>query len=268
MEVLKGIPVSRGFGIAQSLCLDIKFKISDRKIHKDEVNSEIERLEKVIAETLAEIDFLLKDFKAASSEHEILSTHKTILKDPELQNNLKNILSRELVTLEKALELNLQSIRQIFSQMDDDYFSARIVDYQDVTNRMMRNLDLANDIQVSYENKILIAQEITPSQVMEAYKQKAVALVSLQGSKKSHTSILARSLMLPYVANIATSIQDLCSQKIIVDGFQGLVITSPDAATIDQYQEKLKAHKQKYLELIKLADVKARTRDGKRILSR
>ncbi len=251
--------------MGKSLCVDVEFTTPGKSITKSEVQFEIKRLEKVIIATIQDIDRVMKELAGNKSESEILSVHKMILKDPEMLANIRRILNDELVTLERALELNLQSIKKLFSQMGDEYISARILDYQDVTNRMMKKLLKTDTNQESWKKRILVAKEITPSQVLDAYKQQAVGLLSIHGSKKSHTAILARSLMLPYIAEINMDVNEVCSGELILDGYTGDVILLPDAETSKEYRKKLIKQEQNLQELTWLSRIESKTKDGKRI---
>ncbi|MCF7912001.1 MAG: phosphoenolpyruvate--protein phosphotransferase [Candidatus Cloacimonetes bacterium] len=265
MQKYSAIAVSRGIAIGKSLCVDNKFKITNYRISESEVDKEIERLEAMIAATVEELDKFGSEFKGSSKQSEIITIHKTILKDEEMIENIKKILRQEFVTVEKALELNLESIKTVFSEIKDEYFAARVLDYQDVTNRLQKKLNKNEADQESWKDRVLVAEEITPSQVLEAFKQQTAGLVSIHGSRKSHSAILARSLLLPFVIGLPVSDHEICSFEIIVDGFSGDVIVSPTASIKEKYQQALAEFQADKQELALLAGTDSATKDGKRV---
>ena len=260
-----GVAVSNGIAIGKSICVDYKFNIINYQITKEDITRELKRLENVIIVTIAELNYISRELTGNKNQRDILDTHKMILEDPEMINNIKKILQDELVTLEKALDLNLQAIKEQFSEIEDEYFSARIIDYQDVTSRLLKKLYKTESEHENWTGSILVAQEITPSQVLEAYKNHVAGLISIHGSRKSHSAILARSLIIPMVMGLDDAECDICPQEVIVDGKAGIVIVSPSRKEKDKYQKDLTEINLKNQELALLADKESVTKDGKKI---
>lgn len=262
---LTGVAVSNGIAIGKSICIDYKFNIINYQITKEDITRELKRLETVIKATIEELDYISRELTGNKNQRDILDTHKMILEDPEMINNIKKILQKELVTLEKALDLNLQEIKKQFSEIEDEYFSARIIDYQDVTSRLLKKLYKTDSEHENWTGSILVAQEITPSQVLEAYKNQAAGLISIHGSRKSHSAILARSLLIPMIIGLNDEECDICPHEVIIDGKAGIVILSPSRAEKEKYQKDLAAIDLKTQELALLADKESITKDGKKV---
>jgi len=260
---LTGIAVAQGIAIGKSICIDYKFNIINYQITNKETARELKRLEEIISATINELDYFSRKISGNKNQREIIETHKMILEDPEMISNIKTIVKSELVTLEKALDLNLQKIKEQFSEIEDEYFSARIIDYQDVTSRLLKKLNKTETDHENWNEHILVAQEITPSQVLEAFKNNASGLISIHGSRKSHSAILARSLQIPMVMGLSDSEFEICPYEVIVDGREGLVIVSPSKQEKTKYQQELADIKRIIRELSLLADKEAITIDGK-----
>jgi phosphoenolpyruvate-protein phosphotransferase (PTS system enzyme I) len=265
MKKYKGVAVSSGIAIGKSLCIDIKFNITNYQISENEVERELKRLDNIIVSTIEELDKIGGEVKDSNKQSEIITIHKNILKDQDMLDNIRKILRQEYVTLEKALELNLKSIKAVFADIEDEYFSARALDYQDVTHRLQKKLCKTDADQESWKNRILVADEITPSQVLEAFKQKAGGLISIHGSRKSHSAILTRSLMLPFLIGLPVSGNEICPNVVIIDGNTGELIISPDDSETTTYQQVMAEFLDRKQELALLADTEAATIDGKRI---
>ncbi|MDP8219799.1 MAG: phosphoenolpyruvate--protein phosphotransferase [Candidatus Stygibacter frigidus] len=262
---LSGIAVAPGIAIGKSICIDYKFNIINYQISKEGITQELKRLEEIIIDTIHELESFSREFPGNKNQRDIIETHKMILEDPEMINNIKKILQEELVTLEKALDLNLQEIKKQFSEIEDEYFSARIIDYQDVTSRLLKKLYKTDSEHENWDGSILVAQEITPSQVLEAFKNHVAGLISIHGSRKSHSAILARSLQIPMVMGLNDDECDICPEEVIVDGSEGLVIISPTEKEKKKYQQDLAKINVRNQELALLADKDSVTKDGEKV---
>ena len=266
MKRIIGKPVSQGIGIGKIHCLDSAVNYRIKSIKQQETAAEHQRFDGVINAVINDIDETLRVLDLDKEQIEILNTHKMILSDPEMLDNVREMISNELICLEHALQRNLQDIQKLFNRMDDEYLAARSLDYKDVTQRLMSKLSGSDEKTEDWRNSIIIARELTPSQVLEAYRQKAKGILSLSGSAKSHTAILAKSLMIPCITDIHIDIENICEYNIvIVDGYNGEIIMEPDAETLAVYENKLMIHRAAQEELAELTDKEAITLDGKKV---
>ncbi|MCF7920125.1 MAG: phosphoenolpyruvate--protein phosphotransferase [Candidatus Cloacimonetes bacterium] len=266
MEKICGKPVGQGIGLGRLLCLKDVIILRKRSISPAEAQEEHQRLETAIKEANREIDDTLKLLELEKKEEDILITHKMILQDPEMLGNIREIITSELICLEQALMKNLENIKQVFAGMKNDYFAERYLDYKDVTQRMIRQLTDYKKPNESWHDRILVAQEFTPSQVVEAYRQQASGIISIKGNGKSHTAILARSLMIPFVTDIKKNSEDLCDQNFaIIDGFKGDIYIEPDELLWKHYSQEKKNNDLIHQELVELAKKETVTLDGQKI---
>ena len=57
------------------------------------------------------------------------------------------------------------------------------------------------------KNKIIITDEITPKDVIDIHHSKGLGIICSHGSKSSHSSILSKSLALPMIINVSSSVE-------------------------------------------------------------
>ena len=70
----------------------------------------------------------------------ILDTHVMILKDSMLRDATVQKIMGEKINAEWALKNTVEDIREIFTQIDDEYIRERIVDVEGVAERILSNL--------------------------------------------------------------------------------------------------------------------------------
>ena len=70
----------------------------------------------------------------------ILDTHLMIMEDTMFLNATIDAILKEKINAEWALMKSVQHIRQLFSEIDDEYLRERINDVEHVAERILRNL--------------------------------------------------------------------------------------------------------------------------------
>ena len=95
MQRLQGIAVSPGVAIGEALVMDIEgFRIPRRFVSRDAVDDELERLEKAVAASAAEIE-INRDTVAAELGVQygaIFDAHLQMLTDPEAARELESMI--------------------------------------------------------------------------------------------------------------------------------------------------------------------------------
>jgi len=86
------------------------------------------------------------------------------------------------------------------------------------------------------EKRIVVANDITPSDAAGINRSAALGLVTDSGSKTSHAVIVARSMRIPAVVGV----RDLTTRvangdRLIVDGYAGIVTVNPTEQTLLRY---------------------------------
>ena len=115
--------------------------------------------------------------------------------------------------------------------------------------------------------RILVAHRLLPSETVALPQRGVVGIVLEFGGPGSHAALLARALGIPTVAqirNATTKIAD--GQELLVDGFAGEVILSPDAAARAQFEERIKDVQTNAHRARQLAIEPARTTGGTEVL--
>ncbi|GAB61755.1 MAG: phosphoenolpyruvate--protein phosphotransferase [Candidatus Jettenia sp.] len=272
MEIRKGIAVSPGVVIREAFMFESEgYRIPRHIIRKEEVDGEIYRLEKAIEDSKKEI----QDLESRVSENlgseigSIFGTHRMVLQDVRLKNEIIDKIKKTNFTPEFAVSLALRVYIRKFQDVNDSYLAERVSDIFDVERRLLRNLlgEKREELKNLAQEVVLIAHDISPSQTASLDTEKVRGFATDVGGRTSHTAIVARALGIPAVVGLGTITTDIFGgDTVIVDGNRGIVIVRPDEETLLTYQSKVKSiHVFEEKLATELKDQPSTTRDGKHI---
>jgi phosphotransferase system enzyme I (PtsI) len=156
----------------------------------------------------------------------------------------------------------------MFAAMDDEYLRERGSDIKDVGIRVIKNLLGIEDIADKMDEEvIIIAEDLTPSDTAQLDTDKVLALVTRDGSRTSHSAIMARSLGILAVVGAGSELIEKAENEmeIIVDGNSAIIYFNPDQSTLDEYRQKLEEYEAEQERLKAFKDKNAETEDGHRV---
>lgn len=138
----------------------------------------------------------------------------------------------------------------MFDLLDDEYMKERAVDIKDVGNRLLKHLLGAPEVTLPSDTQpyILVAKELSPSQLAHLNPTYVLGIVTMMGGKTSHSSIMARALGIPLVAGLENNLSNpiQTGDMLVIDGDTGSVQIHPDEVTINEYVSlRNKQHKRK-----------------------
>jgi len=272
MEIRKGIAVSPGVVIREAFLFESEgYRIPRHIIRKEDVESEIFRLEKAIEDSKKEIDDLEKKVSEdlGSEIGSIFGTHRMILQDARLKNEVIEKIKKVNFTPEFAVSLALRVYIRKFQDVTDTYLAERVSDIFDVERRLLRNLlgEKREELKNLAQEVVLVAHDLTPSQTASLDTEKVKGFATDAGGRTSHTAIVARALGIPAVVGLGTITTDVFGgDTVIVDGNHGVVIVRPDDETLATYQSKVKSiHVFEEKLATELKDQPSTMRDGRHI---
>ena len=243
--MLQGIGASQGFGIGTAVIIeDINLDYSAVKY--TDAASEKARLDKAIADFIAETDAMVQDLKksAGAKEAEILEGHITMLADPMMLSQMNDMIDAGSVA-EAAADSVLQMFYDMFAGIEDEMMRQRASDIKDIKDSLLRILLGLKSVDIAAVPKgsILIAKDFTPSMTSQIKKENVAAIITEIGGVTSHSAILARAMGIPAVLSVLNVTEIIREgDLLIVDGFKGEVITEPTGDQIKEYTEKQQAY--------------------------
>ncbi|MGM0602470.1 MAG: phosphoenolpyruvate--protein phosphotransferase [Bacillota bacterium] len=268
---MKGIAASPGIAIGKALIKKEKnVEISQKKISEDKVNEEVEKLHRAIEKAKTELKTIRDNTaeKMGEEKAEIFDAHLMILDDPELIPAFENKIKDENISSPAAVKEIIDQYASMFAAMEDEYLKERGTDIKDVGKRIINILLGREDLSEKLNDEvIIIAEDLTPSDTAQLDTSKVLAFLTRDGSRTSHTAIMARSLGIPAVVGLGDKLMDKNADNavLIVDGNSGDVYFNPDDSTLNKYRQKLAEYEAEQKRLTVYKDKKAKTKDGQEI---
>jgi len=268
----QGIPVAPGIAHAKAVLhrLD-EDEIPHRSISADELPGEIARFEAALITTRAELLEMQQRIADAigAKDASIFDAHLLVVEDRTLIDEVLRNLDSERLNIEAIFHNVSDKYCRTLSAIDDPYLRERVVDIEDVSRRVIRNLlgKATNAIPTGEHPHVIVAHDLTPSDTASINRDHVLGFVTEVGSKTSHTAIMARSMEIPAIVglhDISNRLQT--GDDVLLDGYTGLLILNPTEETLREYGriEQIKEEVAERLELIR--DTISATSDGRRII--
>ncbi len=241
---LHGIGVSGGYAIGRAqLYSHARLEAPHYLLRPEHIEAEIARFTEAVENVHAELLGLQKHIPGGAPTEltAFIEVHALILSDSMLSQAPKKRIREEGCNAEWALAQQTEALIAQFESIEDDYLRERRHDVRQVADKVLKSLmghpGNAPLKTVSEGESILIAHDLSPSDMVLFKRHKFAAFITDLGGATSHTAILARSLNLPSVMalhNARALIQE--DDWLIVDGVAGVVIVDPDQAILDEYR--------------------------------
>lgn len=239
--VMKGLPASPGVAHAPAFPFSNgDLDVPCYSVPPEKQEEEITRFEQGLLETRRQISAIRAEVeeKVGEDEASIFDAHQLVLEDRALiEETIKEVTEQKL-NIEYCFQQVANRYIEAFTQIDDAYIKERVADIKDVTRRLICNL-LGHDHcshEILESDRILLTRDLTPSETAMLEVDRVRGIVTEQGSRTSHSVIMARSFGIPCVVGIHGILEKVTIQdQILVDGFKGLVIINPNNETLERY---------------------------------
>jgi phosphoenolpyruvate-protein phosphotransferase (PTS system enzyme I) len=238
---LKGIAASPGVAHGPAfLFIRKELEITRYYVPPEKREEQFNRLEGAILQTKTQLRALRSEIeeKLGDKEAQIFDAHQLVLEDRALLEEIEKEVYGNGSNIEYAFQCVSNRYVQAFSNIDDPYLKERVADIKDVSRRLLHNLLGQADMELGNfsGSRILVSDDISPSDTVRLDRSKVSAIVTDQGSRTSHAVIVARSIGVPAVVglhNVSSLVKT--GDTIIVDGFEGIVIINPNEQSLFKY---------------------------------
>ncbi len=241
------------------------------KIAPSQIGDEIARFEAALIQTRSQILELQQRIAESigAKDAAIFDAHLLVVEDRTLIDEVLRRLETDLCNVEWIFQDVASNYAETLSKIDDPYLRERALDVQDVTKRVIANLQGKTPKRSSgmAEKHILVAHNLTPSDTASIDRQLVLGIATDLGSRTSHTAIIARSLNIPAVVGLHDVTAKLeTGQAVLVDGTNGVLIVDPTPETLAYYGEVESRRVEVVARLRELRETKSTTRDGQHIV--
>lgn len=269
MQIYNGKSVFGGIAIGK-ISVYQKKEQQVKRVKIDDPEQEIVRYEKAKAEGIKQLqglyDKALREVGEANAA--IFEVHQMMMEDDGYNESVENIIRSQGVNAEYAVATTGDNYAQMFSAMDDDYMRERAADVRDISERLLTILNGEETGAVDAdEPKIIVAEDLAPSETVQLDKDKVLSFVTVKGSLNSHTAILARTMAIPALVNTSVSLESEIDGRLgIVDGANGTFYVDPDEATLAEMKKRQEEDLSRKQLLLTLKGKENVTLDGQKVM--
>jgi phosphotransferase system enzyme I (PtsI) len=265
---VQGIAASQGIAYGQIFVyIQSDVEVPSYQVEPEKRIDEVARFDRALLMTRQQISKIKSEVEKNIGPEEalIFDAHLMVLEDQALIGETIREFESTGRNIETCFNQVSQRYIKAFAEIDDEYLRERAGDIRDVAQRLLQNLlgQAENSLSRLADKRIVVANDISPSDSASIDRSQAIALVTDSGSKTSHAVIVARSMKVPAVVGVRNLTKRACNGDwAIVDGYDGVVILNPSESTLFRYgkiQERKKTFEARLLEANRQAAV---TLDG------
>ena len=269
MQIYNGKSVFGGIAIGK-ISVYQKKEQQVKRVKIEDPDQEMARYEKAKAEGIKQLqglyDKALREVGEANAA--IFEVHQMMMEDDGYNESVENIIRSQGVNAEYAVATTGDNYAQMFSAMDDDYMRERAADVRDISERLLTILNGEETGAVDAdEPKIIVAEDLAPSETVQLDKDKVLSFVTVKGSLNSHTAILARTMAIPALVNTSVSLESEMDGRLgIVDGADGTFYVDPDEETLAEMKKRQEEDLSRKQLLLTLKGKENVTLDGQKVM--
>jgi phosphotransferase system enzyme I (PtsP) len=232
--VLRGTALSPGVGVGEAYVAGdfdewrqtVPRKSADPEGERRRLNAALEEARDEIVRLSQRISELVGEDHGA-----ILHAQLMILQDRSIERDLDGYISAG-ATAEAALLDTLDKYVAAFQKLSTPFFQERVYDIKDVFYRVLWRLRPRQTADGAGERQVLVSREASVMELFAADLERLAAVVVEHGGPQSHAAILARSLGVPMVGQIAGFARLLHpGRRLRVDGTTGEVTLDAPSET-------------------------------------
>ena len=265
MEIYKGIATFSGIAIGKVLYYS-RGEYQIRQCLVSNIKKEISDFQEARLQAVHKLHELYEASRLLNEqEARVFLRQIKLLESESYQNAIESSIAHEKVNAAYAVMVNRDELVETFRNLEEPVIRRRINDMQEISNRLIQILGgAAIRINLGDEPVILVAEALSPTEIMEMDKDKLLAVVMHHGSTVSHASIMAKTMEIPTLVDIAAD-DEWDGMTAIVDGYTGTFYLNPDAEIRREYEIRLEADHREREALLELKAQKDETKDGRKI---
>lgn len=270
MYSLRGIPISKGIANGKVLIRHDVTKLirSNNRIDEEQIETELERYRDALQKVKDEITSLKESPRTPLSRQnaQLIDFYSVLINEDLFLNVVPNSIKANNFPADTALVNELDKIKEEFTKLDNEYFQSRFLDFKAIADRILRKLFGDIDLTAIDTPIILAAEEISVAEVLHIPKEYVLGIATESGGTTSHAAIIAESLEIPAVFGIKDLLSYLKkNDRMIVDGYKGLVILNPDNSNIKDYDHLRTVYSAKEKEIIRSVSLPGQMADGAKV---
>ena len=227
---LVGVRLNAGLAIGPAVLHEPRVVI--RQVVAEDVNAELVRLRHAVASMREAIDELVATSRefGVGEHHDVIETYRMFAADRGWVARIADAI-RSGLTAEAAVQKVRDDTRTRMMQVTDPYLRERLLDLEDLANRLQQHLSGRPPSAAWAElppEFILIARAMGPAELLDYARRRIMGLVLEEGSPTAHVAIVARAFDIPVVGRVDDATTRIeAGDIVIVDGDHAQVLIRP-----------------------------------------
>ncbi len=262
---LVGVRLNPGLAIGPAVLHQPQLAI--RQVVAEDVAAELDRLRRAVAAMRELVDELvLASYGLGAGEHrDVLETYRMFAADRGWIARIADAI-RSGLTAEAAVQKVRDETGTRMMQASDSYLRERLVDLDDLANRLQQHLSKRppnaewDELPPEF---ILIARAMGPAELLDYAHRRVIGLVLEEGSPTAHVAIVARALDIPVVGRVDGAVTRIASGDVVIlDGDHAQILIRPSQDVQQSTTAAVEARTQRGKLYDSLRTAPAITRDG------
>lgn len=270
---LRGIAASPGIALGPAFVYRVGHDDPPVRLlsNNETPESECQRLDGALKSVRNDLLHMKKESPGSvgSALAKIFDAQVMLVEDPAICTQVKQMITAKRLVAESAFAQVVGDAQRAIVRSPDQYLREMVNDIEAVKTRVINQL-MGHGEESAHHLKspsIILANTITPADIMSLHKGLVLGVVTQTGGQTSHMALLAKSLGIPAVAGLGVDLRTVRpGTTIVIDGFSGAVILNPAPHTVEFFERKRKrTHSPWPKKLEALRDLPAVTKDRHRI---
>ncbi len=264
---IQGNGYNEGIGLGHVVLHEHRIVVTN--LLNEDSDKEIIRLAEALGSLRISIDDMLsrRDVAQEGEHREVLETYRMFAHDQGWVRRMEEAIHNGL-TAEAAVEKVQSDTKARMMRMTDSYLRERMHDFDDLANRLLRQLTgySGRSMDELPSDSIVLARAMGAAELLDYPRANLRGLVLVDGAVTSHVVIVARAMGIPVVGQ-AVGLVALAENgdAIIIDGDDGHVHVRPMHDLQNAYEEKVRLRAKRQEQFRALRSVEPLTRDGRHI---
>ncbi|ESY75172.1 MULTISPECIES: phosphoenolpyruvate--protein phosphotransferase [unclassified Mesorhizobium] len=260
-----GLSFNDGVGLGHVVLHEPRIVVTN--LFNEDSEEEVRRLETSLGSLRLSIDDMLerRDVAFEGEHRQVLEAYRMFANDRGWVRRLEEAI-RNGLTAEAAVEKVQSDMRARMLHMTDPYLRERMSDFDDLANRLLRQLmgrgpeDVAASLP---KDAIIVARSMGAAELLDYPRDKMRGLVLEDGAATSHVVIVARAMGIPVAGQMKGAVSMAENgDAIIVDGEEGVIHLRPQADLEAAYAEKVRFRARRQEVYRELRKKPSTTKDG------
>lgn len=234
LKFIRGHSGAKGVGIGRALVfgsLDEKPKSFTCAYSREDFNRALDATERQLEAMQVQMEKNQSDIASL-----IFNTHILIIKDQKFSGAMLTLIEAGQSPTAAIMRV-VEQYSRMFAASKMPQLREKVMDVKDLGRRLLKNLHGGSEDEADLRGRIIIAEDVMPSDILRIAAQKAEGLVLVGGGANTHVAILARSLQLPMVVAENRELLDLGEESaLLIDGDQGTIYVEPSADVLANYR--------------------------------